>query len=419
MTTKAPLRLAIVGGRRGGAFIRSLELLREQVELAALCDHNEAMLHSWRERVPGIRLFPDYERLLKARDIDAVLLATPLPLHARQSIQALHAGKHVLSEVTAAHTLDECWELVETVERTGLTYMMAENYCYRRDNMLVWNMQRQGLFGDITYMEGAYIHDSRYLTHRSDGSLTWRGDLRRSCVGNSYPTHSLGPLATWLGINREGGDRLETMTTFMTGHKSAQDYYRHYVGERHPGTAAAYWRQGDSSTTLIRTRNGVVIDLRLDWASNRPHNMTHYALQGTRGAYLAPRRDGELPLVWVDRRTASLATAEREPSPKAPEADWESLWSYADAYEHSLWRKWHGKATDTGHGGGDFFVIEEFVGAVRERRRPAIDVYDAVTWSCVTPLSIQSVEGRGRTVEFPDFTRKRQESPQRGKCASK
>lgn len=414
MTTRAPLRLAIVGGRRGGAFLRSLELLREQVELVALCDHNESMLQSWRERVPGIRLYSDYDRLLAAADIDAVLLATPLPLHARQSIQALRAGKHVLCEVTAAHTLDECWELVETVEQTGLTYMMAENYCYRRDNMMVWNMARHGLFGEITYMEGAYIHDSRYLTHQADGSPTWRGELRRSCGGNSYPTHSLGPLASWLGVNREDGDRFETMVTFMTGHKAAQDYYRHYVGDTHPGREAAYWRQGDSSTTLIRTRDGVVIDLRLDWASSRPHNMTHYVLQGTRGAYIAPRKEDELPLVYIDRETAAAASGGT--SPKPPEAEWESLWSYADAYEHPLWRKWGGEAANAGHGGGDFFVIEEFVAAVRERRRPAIDVYDAVTWSCVTPLSIQSVNGRGKTVEFPDFRRNRQAAAPRAEA---
>src|SRR5262245_28745661 len=151
MPMAGPVRLAVVGGRRGGAFNRALEAVRERVELVAVCDLSEAMLARWREQHPGVATYSSYERLLDEPGVDAVLIATPWHIHAPQAIKALRAGKHVMSEVIAAFTLEECWQLIETVEQTGRTYMMSENYCYMRPNMMVLNMVGQGVFGDPTY----------------------------------------------------------------------------------------------------------------------------------------------------------------------------------------------------------------------------------------------------------------------------
>lgn len=394
------VRLAVVGGRRGGSFNRILSMLSDKIQLTAVCEINEGMLQSWEEQFPDVKTYKRYEDLLEDSDVDAVLLATPLVIHAQQAIQAMRAGKHVLSEVIAAHTLEDCWELVETVQQTGLTYMMAENYCYMRPNMMVWNMVQQGLFGQITHVEGAYLHDCRKLTHYEDGSLTWRGDLQRNYDGMNYPTHSLGPLAQWLGIGREGGDQFDYMTTFTSNTGSMKKYFLEHLGEDHMGvTQEDYWRQGDSAVTLIRTKNGVVITLRLDWVSSRPHNMTHYGLQGTKGAYLSPRHQKEDPLVWIE----NLSIGRSEGLPGQEKAEWQSLWDYAKSYEHPLWKQWMDTAQGAGHGGGDFFVIDEFVNAILEKRPPSIDVYDAVTWSSVFPLSVQSVVNQGKPVNFPDF----------------
>lgn len=396
------IRLAVVGGRRGGNFNRVLSLLSRKVRLTAVCELNEQLLTSWKEQFPDIKTYGRYEDLLADPEVDAVLLATPLMIHARQSIQALRAGKHVLSEVIAAHTLEDCWELVETVEQTGLTYMMAENYCYMRPNMMVSNMVQHGVFGQITHVEAAYLHDCRKLTHFEDGSLTWRGGLQRDYDCMNYPTHSLGPLAQWLGIGKPGGDQFDYMTTFTTNAASMKKYYAEFVGKDHPGAKEEhYWRQGDSAVTLIRTRNGVVITLRLDWVSSRPHNMTHYGLQGTSGAYVAPRHDKEDHLVYIEGRSV------RRSEGHDGDAQWDSLWTYASEYEHPLWKKRMATAQGAGHGGGDFFVIDEFTDAILQQRRPAIDVYDAVTWSCVFPLSGESVAGGGKPVTFPDFRGKR------------
>jgi len=364
-----------------------------KARLEAVCDSNPEALRRWREEYPGVRAYSEFDRLLEDANIDAVYIATPLFLHAQQAIAALRAGKHVLCEVIAAHTLEDGWELIETVEATGLTYMLAENYCYMRSNMLVRNMVEHGLFGDIIHAEGGYIHDCRSLFHHSDGQLTWRGEMMRGYNGNTYPTHSLGPVAQWLRINREGGDSLDSLTTFVSKSEATAKYFAEHVSSDHPGASPAYWKQGDSAVTLIRTKKGAIITLRYDVQSSRPHNMTHYALQGTSGAYLSERAEGENSLVWTEKMSGD----------GVGHPQWEPLWNRAGEWEHPLWRHWLPEAEKAGHGGGDFFVLREFVAAIIERRKPEIDVYDAVTWSSVFPLSIQSVNGQGAPVKFPDF----------------
>ncbi|MFD0714487.1 Gfo/Idh/MocA family protein [Paenibacillus sp. GCM10027626] len=395
--SKKPIRLAVVGGNRGFSVQNALTVLPDLIELTAICDWNEQLLQKWKTQYPEIATYTDYNKLLEAPDVDAVLLATPLTVHAQQAIQALKAGKHVLSEVIAAHTLEDAWELVETVEKTKLTYMLAENYCYMRPNMMIKHMIQQDVFGPITFVEGAYIHDCRSLTHYPDGSLTWRGELNRDYNAMNYPTHSLGPLAQWLGINRT--DELEYMSTYSTRNGSVANHFREHFGDSHPGANPEYWKQGDCTVTTIRTKKGIVISLRLDWTSGRPHNMTHYGLQGHRGAYLSARTEDENPLIWL---------ADRSPG-SSPDgsAQWEPLWNYAGQYDHPLWQRWLKEAEEAGHGGGDFFVIDEFARAIHEYRRPAIDVYDAVAWSSVFPLSAQSIAGNGATVQFPNFTKNR------------
>lgn len=400
MAEKMLVKLAVVGGGRGSSFNVALSVLSEKVQLTAVCDLQDEILHRWKEQFPDVRTYKDYEKLLEDEQVDAVLLATPLALHANQAVRALRAGKHVLSEVIAAHTLEDAWELVEAVEQSGLTYMMAENYCFMRPNMMVLHMAQQGLFGDITFVEGAYLHDCRELTHYPDGELTWRGELQRQVNGMNYPTHSLGPLALWLGINRD--DEFEWMSTMTSRNGSMAKYFAENVSESHPGAKDDYWSQGDSAVTTIRTKKGVVISLRLDWTSSRPHNMTHYGLQGTKGAYIAARHEREEPLVWIEGHSpgTSFGRAGEE------HARWEPLWNYSEKFEHPLWRQWKQEADKSGHGGGDFFVIDEFISAIVEQRRPIVDVYDAVTWSSVFPLSIESAAANGKPVRFPNFRRK-------------
>jgi predicted dehydrogenase len=390
-----PIRAAVVGGHRGRGYRRAFSALPEQVALAAICDRSEAVLDEWRREFPELRLFARYEDLLEADACDAVFIATPIQAHVPQTLAALAAGKHVLVEVPAATTLEDCWALIEAVERSGKTFMMAENYCYTRPTMLVRHMVERGVFGRRTYAEGAYIHDTRNLLFTPDGELTWRGQIARDLNGNTYPTHSLGPVAQWLGATgaaRE--DRFVELVCYATPETTRWRYAAERFGKDHPAARPDAFKMGDSASVLLRTERGAVAYIRRDAASQRPHNMTHYTLQGERASYLSPRHDREDPLVWIEGRS---------PGARFGKEEWQPLWDYAAEYEHPRWRERGAVARAAGHGGGDYFVVEDFVRAVRDGTPPAVDVYDAVTWSSVFPLSVESVAKGGQPVAMPDF----------------
>jgi predicted dehydrogenase len=395
----SPIRLAIVGGHRGSSFNAGLQHFKDKLSYEALCDLDEGVLAKAREKNPGLRTTTSYEKLLQDPNIDAVFIATPMHLHAPQAIQALKAGKHVISEVIAAITLEECWELVETVERTKLTYMLSENYCYMRAAMMIKNMTEQGLFGALTTAEGAYLHDCRHLLYYPDKTRTWRGTVTCGQIGraNGYPTHSLGPISQWLSITRK--DNFVRTTTFVSNFAARQEYAAALLGKDHPDAQQSAWNGStDGASTLIETKNGCVIILRCDSGSPRPHEMARHTLQGSRGVFTT-QAVGE-PQVWIEgvSKGSGLPGAKSDP-------EWQCLWDLADKYEHPRWKKHREAANKAGHGGGDFFVLEDFADAIINKRLPAIDVYDAATWSCIAPLSAVNVQKNGVPLDVPDFLR--------------
>jgi len=387
------VRWGIIGvGSRGTGLLR-VALRMRGVEVPAICDINPARIRHVTgiiekmggKKPEGYHKGPtDYRRLLTREDLDAVLIATPMQWHGQMAADALRAGKHVLSEVAAAVTLDECWDLVKAEEESGKTYMLAENCCYYQTNLAVLEMVKRGLFGERTYSECGYVHDCRSLFFRGDGSLTWRGELARDQRGNWYPTHAIGPVAQWLGINR--GDRLVSLVSSS----SSDAGVKHYAGKRFGKDRYAKTTfGGDSNNCLIRTAKGAMIDLRFDVASARPHvGTTHFTLQGAKASY--DNRDGK-HRIWVEGRTKGYR--------------WEPFSAYHKEFEPSLWKKWREEAKKIGHGGADFFVISEFLHAIRTGRPSPIDAYDAAAWSCIIPLSAASVVAGGAPQEIPDFTR--------------
>ena len=392
------IKLAVVGGNRGKAFNSTLSLLSDVVELTAICDVDGEKVQEWQKNFPGIQGYTSYEEMLEKSGVDAVFIATPIDLHYKQTKQALLAGKHVLCEVYAANTLSEMEDLVRTVEDTGLVYMMAENYVYMRQNMMVLNMANQGAFGDITYAEGGYVHDCRPIRVDSSGQVTWRGEQMRHLRGNTYPTHSLGPVAKWLGLTER--DNMKTCSTFISRHASMNSYIRKRFGNEHEALRKGYWAYGDSVITVIECDSEALIVLRFDGDSLRPHNMVHYELQGTKASYLSGRFDDEDPLVWVDGVSAenSDGTAEK----------WDNLYKHAYKYEHPLWAEHMADARKLGHGGGDFFVLRDFMSAIQTNTRPFIDVYDAMAWSSIVPVSMESVKKGGIPISIPRFNRKQE-----------
>jgi hypothetical protein len=194
-----------------------------------------------------------------------------------------------------------------------------------------------------------------------------------------------------------GQDRLVSAASFVTGSKALRSYVRERLGPDSPDAREERWIGADSATTIVQTARGVLIVLRRDASSPRPHNMFHFELQGTKAAFLSARHPKEDPLIWIDGVS---------PGRSPGEAEWEVLWKYRDTYEHPRWKEWGEQASKAGHGGGDFFILDDFLSAIETGQKPAIDVYDAVTWSALRPLSIESVERGGVPVAIPDFARK-------------
>jgi len=367
------IKIGIVGAR-GLSTLQGFKSLPD-TEVVALCDLDEEHLLAQAKQYNIPKTYRIYEDMLQS-DIDAVVISTPMQLHVPQAIQALEHGKHVMSEVTAGVTMDELWWLKEAVEKSGKTYMLAENYCYIPENQLVLNMVKKGLFGEVYFGEGEYLHNLRHLAYSfnrpgaAEGSKpSWRKYWQLGKRGAFYPTHSLGPVMQWFQ-----GDRIKSVSCFATGWHTDPSF-----------------RQEDTSITMCQMESGKLIKLRLDCISNRPHNMSYYSLQGTKASFEAPRGLG-------DKHKIYFASEGEHPD----QAQWTPLTEF---YEHMPDRYRHAteEQKSAGHWGGDYFIVEDFVNAVKGLSKSAIDVYDACEWTAVALLSELSVMNGGRTMEMPDF----------------
>lgn len=383
-----PVRIGMVGvGNRGTSLLRDL-LSLPGVEVPAICDIKEANLtralglveKARGKRPDGYQNGPeDYRRLVDRKDLDAVITATYWDTHTPISVAVMKAGKYAGVEVPTSQTVEECWQLVETSEKTGMPCMMLENVCYFRNVLLILNMVRQGVFGEIMHCEGAYQHLVRSFL--PDGTLSWRGEYAARLNGNHYPTHPIGPIAMWANINH--GDRFTYLTSMSSKSLGLNHQFAGKFGPDHPNAKRRY-AQGDVNTSMIASENGVTITLNYDIQSPRPYDLG-FKLQGTKGIY-----SGTLDKIYLEGI---------EPE------NWQAIEPYYEKYEHPLWKK-HGRtAAGYGHSGGDYLTMLKFVEAVRQKTPPPIDVYDSVTWSAIVPLSMASVAAKSAPVDFPDFTR--------------
>lgn len=360
------VKIGIVGVR-GLSTLQGLKA-REDVEIKAMCDLGEEQLESARNSI-GLEkenCYRVYEDMLEKADIDAVIIATPMQCHVPQAILALQAGKHVMCEVTAGVTMDELYWLIENVEKSGKIYMYAENYCYMPDVQLVRNMVKKGMFGEIFYGEGEYTHDVTDLRNYH-GKTGWRSYWQMGKRGAFYPTHSLGPV-----MNCFDDDRIVAISSFG------------------PGCHNPYGlRQDDLSQTMCVLESGKLVKLRVDCMSPRPHNMTYYSIQGTKGAYEAARGLGDVAKI-------AIATDEDPEGYKT----WKPL---SDFNEYLPERYKSGAGADAGHGGGDFYIVSDFIDAIKTGIQPELNVYKAAEWTAVALLSELSITNNGKLLEVPKF----------------
>lgn len=401
------LQVGIVGvGLRGQVHLGEL-LRRDDVAVVAICDVEQFMLDralALFEKAgrPKPRVFTGddhaWRELYAKGSVDAVFIATPWEWHAPMAIEAMRARIAVACEVVAGITLDDHWRVLRAQLDTGTPYMLLENVCYRRDVLAALNMARQGVFGEIVHLEGGYQHDLREV--KLNGGITgqaygggvefgekgwseakWRTlhSVRRN--GDLYPSHGIGPCAMQAGINR--GNRFLRITSYATKARGLHDYI-HRKAPDHPSDRVAF-KLGDVVQTQIACANGETILLTHDTSLPRPYSLG-FRVQGTRG-------------IWMDVNESIYV----QDQAKAPH-EWEPAQPWLDKYDHPLWRRLGPQAVGSGHGGMDFFVVNAFVEAMRRGEPMPIDIYDAVAWSAITPLSEASIAEGNKTLEFPDFT---------------
>ncbi|MCO5236595.1 MAG: Gfo/Idh/MocA family oxidoreductase [Chitinophagaceae bacterium] len=389
------VRIGIIGlGNRGSGAVGRLSFI-EDAQIVALCDNRPERIPLAQEKIAA-RGWPKageytgeegWKALCESNDIDLVYICTPWPLHTPMAVYAMQHGKHAVSEVPIAITVDQCWQLVETSEKTRKHCMMLENTCYDFFELLTLNMARQGLFGELIHAEGAYIHDLLASNFSKTGySEMWRLRQNASRNGNLYPTHGLGPIAQCLNINR--GDKMNYMVSmasndFMMGEtakeKAAEDpaFYGEFTGKPY---------RGNMNTSVIRTSKGRTIMLQHDVTSPRPYSRIHL-ISGTKG----------------------VAQKYPEPAKIAFGHEWikeEELKELYEKYTPEIVRHVGEIAKKVGgHGGMDFMMDWRLIDCLRNGLPLDQDVYDGVLWSVIGPLSEKSVAKNSRPVDIPDFSR--------------
>ena len=401
------VRLGFIGvGFRGQSHLE-LALKRTDIEIVALCDIQQSMMDMSLQLVskankPKPLTILDgpwgYRKLLENKDIDAVIISTPWEWHSVMCLDSMNAKKYVGCEVNVGMTVEECWELVHTSERTGMPLMMLENVCYRRDVMAVMNMVRQGIFGELVHLQGGYQHDLRGIKF-NDGKIDpgvgaefgvkgfseaqWRTQHSINRNGELYPTHGIGPVAMMIDINR--GNRFTELVSYSTKARGLHEYVVKTGGKDHPN-AKINFKLGDVVTTMIRTANEETILLQHDTNLPRPYSLG-FRVQGTNG-------------IWMDVNNSIYIEGVSKAAHR-----WEDAKEWLDKYDHPLWKKYGNDASGAGHGGMDWFVLNAFIESVKRKTNTPQDVYDAVAWSAITPLSESSIQMGGQSIEFPDFTK--------------
>lgn len=390
------VRIGIVGlGMRGPDAVERMSFI-QGVEIVALCDKYPERVKKSQEILKKAKLpvAKDYsgkedswKKMCEDPNIDLIYSCTPWHLHTPIAVYAMEHGKHVATEVPAAKTIDECWQLVETSEKTKKHCMMLENCCYDFFELLTLNMARNGLLGEIVHAEGAYIHELRWLNFKkTDGYADmWRLKENASRNGNLYPTHGLGPIAQCLDINR--GDKMDHLVSMSTLDfqmneevktlAAKDDFFTEYVNKPF---------RGSMNNTIIRTAKGKTMLIQHDVTSPRPYSRIHL-VSGTKG----------IAQKWPSPAKIALGHSwMNEQEYKKNEEKWTPpIVKHVGEIAKKV----------GGHGGMDFIMDWRLIDCLRNGLALDQDVYDAAAWSAIAPLSEASVAKKSKSIDIPDFTK--------------
>ena len=402
LTTKPleKVRVAVVGLSRGMTHVNDC-LNLEFVELVAVCDLRDDRAKRAADtcekksgKRPAVYSGTEdiWEKMVDREDIDAVYIATPWGWHVPMCLRSMERGKHAFVEVAAAVTVEDCWRLVDTSERTQRHCVMLENCCYGENELFILNMARQGVLGELTHAECAYIHDLRGMLFSLGTEGDWRRDYHWQYDGNLYPTHGLGPVAQALGVGR--GDQFK----FLVSMSSPELGLTKYRNERKPNGgkhAAEKYICGDMNTSLAKTELGRTIMIQHDVVSPRPYSRIN-AVCGTGGTFFdyPARLAINSPKTYGLSATGSHGWLE--------DKDMEIM---RQKFTHPLWKKLQDRAKGGGHGGMDFVMNWRMMDCLRRGATPDSVVYDAAAWSSIIEVSARSVANGSMPVPVPDFTR--------------
>lgn len=391
------VRIGIIGiGARGRLAVDRLSQI-EGVEIKALCDIRKEKLDKVKKESNYLKGDPAlfagdkdiWKEVCQRADIDLIYVATPWSLHAPMGIYGMECGKHVALEVPAATTVEDCWRLVQTSEKTKKHCVMLENCCYDSFELLTLNLARNGFFGEIIHCEGGYIHNiCENLFHRGRPDNNWHLEENMTRNGNLYPTHGLGPIAQVMNINRGNKmNRLVSMSSndFSMGATAKilsekDSYFQQFTG-------ASF--RGNINTSVIKTEKGQTILLQHDISSPRPYSRIH-TISGTKAfaqKYPLPPRIAR-GNKWISDEEFKELEQKYDPV---------SLAGMAALLPGKI----------GGHGNMDFLMDWRLIYCLRNGLPVDIDVYDAAAWSAIAPLSELSVAKQSATVEIPDFTKGR------------
>ena len=368
-------------GSRGMSLMSDLLLDMKDMEIVAVCDDFEdraekaqAMVEKRTGKKP--HAFKNYYDMLECNDVRAVLVVTPWETHIPYAIAAMEHGTPVGIEVGGASSLQECWDLVHTWEKTRTPFMFLENCCFGRTELMVTNMVRQGLFGDIVHCAGAYAHDLRDEVAGGDVNHHYRLRHYRSRNCENYPTHELGPIAKLLDIN--SGNRMLKLTSVASMAAGMNAF----------GVDGKF-NQGDVVNTIITCARGESVMLTLDTTLPR-YYCRDFTVRGTKGMY--------------EERTNSIFIDCEHKDHFNWKPNWDNAEKYMDKYEHPVWEKFMNDGVTGGHGGMDGLVYGAFIKCLQNGWDMPIDVYDAAAWMAITPLSEESIANGSAPVAIPDFT---------------
>ena len=389
-TEAKTVKIGVVGtGNRGTSHVSCL-LTIEGVEVVALCDLIENKVRNAAEicvkagKKPPSVYYGDrntYKQMLDKESLDAVIIATYWDSHSEIALHALKNGIRPGIEVPASLTVDDTWNLVETSEKTGIPFMMLENWSFRQDNLALLNMKRLGMFGEIVHCHCAHSHDciDHWFFDSKTGEQRWPAEYLLKYNRDQYPTHAVGPVISWLDINR--GDIFTEIVSTATASKGINAYFKRKFGENHPN-ANLKFKQGDIVTSVLKTKMGKTLVINYDMQLPRPYS-NRWMLQGTKGVYYE-----EKPAIYLI-----------ENSPEYHQ--WEPWKPYEQKYNHKWWQ---GEFSALSHGGTDFVMLNQFIKAVSEKGQPPVDVYDSAVMTAIVELSGISIANNA-PVAFPDFTK--------------